>query len=75
MRLLSYDKLKPTKGISYSKCQLWRLEKKGGFPKRVALGANLLSGTAPRGSRSFLLRGGRQNAGFRSTTRAPTRDN
>ena len=40
MRLLSYDELKPTKGISYSKCQLWRLEKKGGFPKRVALGAN-----------------------------------
>jgi prophage regulatory protein len=40
MKLLSYDDLKPTKGIGYSKVQLWRLEKIGKFPKRVALGAS-----------------------------------
>jgi prophage regulatory protein len=39
MKLLSYDELKPAKGISYSRCQLWRLEKIGRFPKRVRLGA------------------------------------
>jgi prophage regulatory protein len=40
MRLLAYDDLKPAKGISYSKVQLWRLEKRGEFPKRVPLGAS-----------------------------------
>jgi prophage regulatory protein len=39
MRLLSYDELKPAKGINYSKCQLWRLEKMGRFPKRIPLSA------------------------------------
>jgi prophage regulatory protein len=39
MRLLPYDELKPAKGITYSKPQLWRLEKRGEFPRRVALGA------------------------------------
>ncbi len=38
MRLLSYDELKPEKGVGYSKVQLWRLEKAGDFPKRVPLG-------------------------------------
>lgn len=38
MKLLSYDDLKPEKGIGYSKVQLWRLEKAGEFPKRVPLG-------------------------------------
>jgi predicted DNA-binding transcriptional regulator AlpA len=37
MRLLSFDDLKPVKGISYSKTQLWRLEKRDAFPKRVPL--------------------------------------
>ena len=40
MKLLAYDDLKPSKGISYSKVQLWRLERLGKFPKRVPLGAN-----------------------------------
>jgi prophage regulatory protein len=40
MKLLSYDDLKPAKGIGYSKVQLWRLEKRGEFPKRVPLGGN-----------------------------------
>ena len=38
MKLLSYDELKPLKGIGYSKVQLWRLEKRSEFPKRVPLG-------------------------------------
>jgi prophage regulatory protein len=38
MKLLSYDDLKPAKGIGYSKVQLWRLEKREEFPKRVPLG-------------------------------------
>jgi prophage regulatory protein len=37
MKLLAYDDLK-SKGIPYSKIQLWRLEKDGRFPKRVRLG-------------------------------------
>jgi prophage regulatory protein len=37
MRLLSYDDLKACKGIAYSKTQLWRLEKRDAFPKRVPL--------------------------------------
>ena len=38
MKLLSYDDLKPAKGIQYSKVQIWRLEKQGKFPKRIELG-------------------------------------
>jgi prophage regulatory protein len=38
MKLLSYDDLKPLKGIPYSKVQLWRLEKQQKFPKRVLMG-------------------------------------
>jgi prophage regulatory protein len=38
MKILSYDDLKPQKGISYSKVQIWRLEKQNKFPKRVKLG-------------------------------------
>lgn len=37
MKLLAYEDLK-SKGIPYSKIQLWRLEKSGKFPKRVRLG-------------------------------------
>ena len=40
MKLLSYDELKPEKGITYSKTQLWRLEKEGRFPRRVSLTEN-----------------------------------
>jgi prophage regulatory protein len=39
MRILTHDRLKPEKGIPYSKTQLWRLERLGLFPKRVRLGA------------------------------------
>jgi prophage regulatory protein len=38
MRLLAFADLKPVKGITYSKVQLWRKEKKNEFPKRVPLG-------------------------------------
>jgi prophage regulatory protein len=38
MKLLAYDDLRPSKGIRYSKVQLWRLEKAGKFPKRIPLG-------------------------------------
>lgn len=40
MKLLSYDDLKPEKGIGYSRTQLWRLERESKFPKRVPLGGN-----------------------------------
>jgi prophage regulatory protein len=33
-RLLPYDRLKE-KGITLSKCQIWRLERAGKFPQRV----------------------------------------
>jgi prophage regulatory protein len=39
MKLLTYDDLKPQKGIPYSKVQLWRLEKLSKFPKRIPMGA------------------------------------
>jgi predicted DNA-binding transcriptional regulator AlpA len=39
MRILSYDELRPLKGISFSKVHLWRLERADKFPKRVPLGA------------------------------------
>jgi prophage regulatory protein len=38
VRLLSYDELRPLKGIPYSKVHIWRLEREGRFPKRVPLG-------------------------------------
>lgn len=34
--LISYESLRD-KGITLSKCQLWRLERDGKFPKRVAI--------------------------------------
>lgn len=37
-RLIPYDAL-VSKCITYSKPHLWRLEKAGKFPKRVAIGA------------------------------------
>ena len=37
MKLLQYEDLKPEKGIPYSKAQLWRLEKRGEFPRRIQL--------------------------------------
>ncbi|MBR1156869.1 AlpA family transcriptional regulator [Bradyrhizobium sp. JYMT SZCCT0428] len=36
-RILLYSDLRPLKGISHSKVQLWRLEKVAKFPKRVQL--------------------------------------
>jgi predicted DNA-binding transcriptional regulator AlpA len=40
MKLLSFDDLKPVKGIPYSKAQIWRLEKRGAFPRRIPLTDN-----------------------------------
>ena len=40
MKLLQYEDLKPEKGIPYSKAQLWRLEKRGEFPRRIHLTNN-----------------------------------
>jgi prophage regulatory protein len=37
-KLIPYDVLKQ-KGITLSKCQLWRLERAGTFPKRVPVSA------------------------------------
>jgi prophage regulatory protein len=37
-KLISYEGL-AAKGIHLSKCQLWRLEKAGKFPKRVPISA------------------------------------
>ena len=31
MKILTYDDLKPAKGIAYSKVSLWRLEKRASF--------------------------------------------
>ncbi len=39
-RLLSYRDLSG-RGITYSKVQLWRLEKIGKFPKRVPIGPKM----------------------------------
>jgi|tagenome__1003787_1003787.scaffolds.fasta_scaffold20973904_4 prophage regulatory protein len=36
-RFLVYPDLRSQKGIVHSKTQLWRLEKKGQFPKRVQI--------------------------------------
>jgi prophage regulatory protein len=36
-RLIPFDTLR-AKGITYSKTQLWRLEKRGQFPRRVPIG-------------------------------------
>ena len=38
--LIPFDDLKPKKGIPLSKCQLWRLEKAGKFPKRISVSAH-----------------------------------
>jgi len=38
MNLIPYDAL-AAKGITLSKCQLWRLEREGRFPKRVQVSA------------------------------------
>jgi prophage regulatory protein len=39
-RLLTFDELKPRKGIPYTRQHLARLEKAGQFPARVQIGAN-----------------------------------
>ena len=36
--LVPYESLR-SRGITYSKVQLWRLERAGKFPKRVSVGA------------------------------------
>jgi prophage regulatory protein len=38
VRLIPYEGLK-AKGVPYSKCHLWRLEKAGKFPRRVPIGS------------------------------------
>jgi prophage regulatory protein len=38
MKILTYEDLRPVKGVPYSRVQLWRLEKQKRFPKRVTLG-------------------------------------
>jgi prophage regulatory protein len=38
VKLIAHDELR-AKGILYSKVSLWRLEREGKFPKRVALSA------------------------------------
>lgn len=38
MKILTFEDLKPAKGIAYSKVSLWRLERRGEFPKRIPLG-------------------------------------
>ena len=42
MSLLPYDALKD-KGITLSKCQLWRLEREGKFPARVHVSARSIA--------------------------------
>lgn len=37
-KLIEYNEL-ATKGVTYSKVQLWRLERTGKFPRRVKLSA------------------------------------
>jgi prophage regulatory protein len=37
MKLLTFAELKTHKGIPHGKVQIWRLEKRGEFPKRVRL--------------------------------------
>jgi prophage regulatory protein len=37
-KIIPYESLK-SKGIPLSKCQIWRLEKAGKFPKRVSVSA------------------------------------
>jgi prophage regulatory protein len=39
MKLLTYEDLKPERGIDVSKTTLWRWEKEGQFPRRVRIGA------------------------------------
>jgi prophage regulatory protein len=39
-RLLSYPELKSSKGISYTRQHLARMEKAGQFPRRVQVGPN-----------------------------------
>jgi prophage regulatory protein len=38
MKLVPYEALRPEKGITHSPVQVWRLEKKGRFPKRIKIG-------------------------------------
>ncbi|TBB88094.1 helix-turn-helix transcriptional regulator [Rhizobium ruizarguesonis] len=39
MKLLPYDELRPKKGISYSRPQIWRKVKDGSFPRPIKVGA------------------------------------
>ncbi len=39
MRILTFDQLKPVKGIPYSRTQLWRRAKDGTFPRPIRLSA------------------------------------
>jgi predicted DNA-binding transcriptional regulator AlpA len=44
MKFLTFEALKPLKGIPYSNRQLKRLEAKGAFPKRVPLAGGSIKG-------------------------------
>ncbi len=39
LSLIIYADLAPKKGITLSKCQIWRLEKAGKFPKHINVSA------------------------------------
>ena len=43
MKFLCYDELKKSKGIRFSRPWLWRLEKRGDFPKRTYLGEKTIA--------------------------------
>jgi prophage regulatory protein len=42
-RALSFQQLKPEKGVPYTRQYLSRLEKRGKFPRRVQLGPNAVA--------------------------------
>jgi prophage regulatory protein len=41
--MLAYPELDELKGIRYSRAHLWKLERKGKFPRRIALGENAIA--------------------------------
>ena len=40
MRMISFEKLRPEKGIRYTRQHIYNLEKMKRFPKRVQIGPN-----------------------------------
>jgi prophage regulatory protein len=43
MKVLTYPALRERKGIPYTRAHLWRLEREGRFPRRVAIGENRIA--------------------------------